>query len=544
MTKNVNFLSLLIVEKRSLLKKMALLSCSVGASFFAQAQTSPVSYPKKVPTNAEIDATLQGKNIHISNSNLVFGYDAYVSNEGELVGQITPFTDGLQAGFEMDKGVVFSTNKVSKILEKRVVDENYDYRDADYETFLPRKIYIEALGRYIENGEYEAVYIDEDLVGLEEKAAYTPVVYEFDITLADTVSGLNIAYQFGSNEYVDFVGSVYNDAFGFFISGPGLDGKVNMAKLPDGNITSVNTVNQRVLGSSSKEENVLKRQQVQNANTDYYINNGTFDITDEAYITTTSEGYLQYTGTEETIAERISIHTMLTGMTKLINYNIRGLQPGGTYKFKIAIANSVDAGLGSAVFVKEISAFADLNANEDTYVLRAGETTTSVLDNDTSNGNVVLADHILITADENIPTGFVIDSEGKIVVDKSVQPGTYEFSYTICDKENTDFCSTAKVKIIIEGMCFKPGNFIGDGEPSLFGISTIGMPNDNWPKNIPNAHLVMESNEKGFAINQVNSVADIAEPVEGMLVYDNTDQCVKLYNGESWNCLQKACFND
>lgn len=51
----------------------------------------------------------------------------------------------------------------------------------------------------------------------------------------------------------------------------------------------------------------------------------------------------------------------------------------------------------------------------------------------------------------------------------------------------------------------------------------------------------MESKEKEFAITQVANVSAIANPVEGMLVYDRTENCVKLYNGTIWKCLEKNC---
>lgn len=53
---------------------------------------------------------------------------------------------------------------------------------------------------------------------------------EFDIIpLCDTVS---FNYSFGSDEYPEFVNSGYNDAFAFYISGPGITGQPNIATLP------------------------------------------------------------------------------------------------------------------------------------------------------------------------------------------------------------------------------------------------------------------------------------------------------------------------
>jgi gliding motility-associated-like protein len=74
---------------------------------------------------------------------------------------------------------------------------------------------------------------------------FNAAILEFDfIPYSDTV---RFKYVFGSDEYPEFAppnNSGYNDVFGFFISGPGIAGIQNIAKLPNnGSIVSINNVN-------------------------------------------------------------------------------------------------------------------------------------------------------------------------------------------------------------------------------------------------------------------------------------------------------------
>ncbi|WP_118974592.1 choice-of-anchor L domain-containing protein [Taibaiella koreensis] len=57
-------------------------------------------------------------------------------------------------------------------------------------------------------------------------------------------------YVFASEEYINSICGPYNDAFAFFISGPGIAGTVNMARVPGTNIpVTVNTINNGIPGS-------------------------------------------------------------------------------------------------------------------------------------------------------------------------------------------------------------------------------------------------------------------------------------------------------
>lgn len=113
-------------------------------------------------------------------------------------------------------------------------------------------------------------------------------------------------------------------------------------------------------------------------------------------------------------------------------------------------------------------------------------------------------------------------------------------SADICSNVGQGFGSAYNMAVNI-CVCVNPGDFSVDGQTSLTGISDLEGFTNGWPTIVPNGHVVIESRNKGFVITRVNSSDDISNPVEGMIVYDIADQCVELYNGTIWSCLQQSC---
>ena len=91
--------------------------------------------------------------------------------------------------------------------------------------------------------------------------------------------------------------------------------------------------------------------------------------------------------------------------------------------------------------------------------------------------------------------------------------------------------------------CPKPGAIGTPDSYTDFGISVRDKNTTaNWPKDIPNGFITMESNAKGFVITRMETPeTSITNPKPGMLVYDTTDDCLKLYNGISWKCIKQTC---
>lgn len=150
---------------------------------------------------------------------------------------------------------------------------------------------------------------DPQLIAIEPQATYDLCVLEFDII--PECSQLTIRFVFGSEEYPEFVNASFNDAFGFFISGPGpapgcspgFYNNTNVATLPN-NTTPVSIDNVNAGNNAA-----------------YYVDN-------------TGGATIQYDG-------------FTTVLTRTIN-----VCPCQTYHWKFAIADAGDCIYDSGVFLE------------------------------------------------------------------------------------------------------------------------------------------------------------------------------------------------
>ncbi|SHI29707.1 hypothetical protein SAMN05443429_10170 [Cruoricaptor ignavus] len=137
---------------------------------------------------------------------------------------------------------------------------------------------------------------------------------------------------------------------------------------------------------------------------------------------------------------------------------------------------------------------------------------------------------------------------GKTFIMSRALPGRYVFKYKV-QSGCSGLFEEATVVIHLRKMCYRLPNSSGDNDgPARFGITTLSRAhsgNNNWPGIRNNGWLVLESNNKGFVINRLSEKEiedNIKIPVEGMLVYDTTNKCLKIFDGTSWKCFNApAC---
>ncbi len=121
-------------------------------------------------------------------------------------------------------------------------------------------------------------------------------------------------YVFGSEEYCEYVGSNFNDVFGFFISGPGITGNQNIALIPSTTTpVAINNVNHIT-------------------NSAYYINNNTNNP---------CQAYGAFNLAECALDGWTTVFTAVAQLT-----------PCSTYHIKLALADIADGALMSAVFLQ------------------------------------------------------------------------------------------------------------------------------------------------------------------------------------------------
>lgn len=129
---------------------------------------------------------------------------------------------------EIQKGIVLSTGLASKVSGlNNKPNQTYSFGDAENDADLKK---------FIKPNLYDISLIEFDFVPLENS-------FQFN-------------YQFGSEEYPEYVGSTYNDVFGFFVSADSIT--KNIANIPGQDIpVSINAVNHQTNAGLFLNNNVF-----------------------------------------------------------------------------------------------------------------------------------------------------------------------------------------------------------------------------------------------------------------------------------------------
>ncbi|NEN23971.1 gliding motility-associated C-terminal domain-containing protein [Cryomorpha ignava] len=173
---------------------------------------------------------------------------------------------------------------------------------------------------------------DSDLVTIANPSGTSfnvndAAILEFDfVVVGDSIT---FKYVFASDEYPSFTCSNYNDAFGFFLSGPDIsgpfeNGAINLALIPGSDTpVAINTLNSGVSSSPGNESNCAAANPNWVEDSQYFVSNSG-----------TPFGDVSFPGMTQT----------LTAAANVI--------PCETYHIKMAIGDVSDQGFNSGVFLE------------------------------------------------------------------------------------------------------------------------------------------------------------------------------------------------
>lgn len=286
-----------------------IIALSSATTVHAQLLPSNLASPQQLVQNM-----LAGQGISVSNVTFN-GAAATAINQ-----QVGSF-DGTASNIGLDSGLVLCTGQVSVIQGPNL------FGSATSSPAMPNNT------------------ADPDLANFVNTQRCVAVL-EFDfVPSGDSVS---FRFVFGSEEYPEYVCSQFNDVFGFFLSGPGINGPytnqaVNIATVPGTNVpVAINTVNPGVPGMFGGSGSTCAASDPNwQANSIYYLGN----IDPDPFFNPTTT--VQFDGFTVPLTARAAV------------------QCGQTYHIKLAIAHATDGSLDSAVLIEagSFSSSTSLSAN-------------------------------------------------------------------------------------------------------------------------------------------------------------------------------------
>jgi hypothetical protein len=173
------------------------------------------------PTNtaAVLQTALQGNNVTVSNVTL---------SQGTITGQIGTFAGGLTGGagpvIGIDSGIVMVTGTATSALGP---NNNSSITTGN-----------------------ETGPTDANLATVDSGGQFDTASLSFNVVPSGNFMAMD--FVFGSDEYNEFVCTIFNDAMGIFVSGPGITGTANIARLST-NLSpiSINQINRGIKGAAS-----------------------------------------------------------------------------------------------------------------------------------------------------------------------------------------------------------------------------------------------------------------------------------------------------
>ena len=276
---------------KSQLKSASIMLKSADGSISVGEESTYNSYDAtQLVKNVLVTGCLQANNIRFGYYNRTNGSwtnHSWSSTPGDRM--LGYFSKG-SSNFPIDEGLLLSTGKISSAMGPNNTGSKSD--------------------EMVSNAS------DPDLASITGRTMYDAAVLEFDFVPAGNT--VEFKYVFASEEYIEYCETEYNDAFGFFLSGPGISGPytnnaVNLATIPGNIAVSINTIHPA--GKNVNNQNFPAE------NSQYYFNNPSGSLA------------MQFDGST---VEMTATYTV---------------QPCQTYRIKMAVADASDQKWDAGVFL-------------------------------------------------------------------------------------------------------------------------------------------------------------------------------------------------
>ncbi|MBK8968493.1 MAG: choice-of-anchor L domain-containing protein [Lewinellaceae bacterium] len=336
---------------------------------------------------------------------------------------------------------------------------------------------------------------DPDLAALTSGNQFDLSTIEFDFT--PTASKVQFDFVFGSEEHCEFINSQYNDVFGFFISGPGITGKQNIALIP-GTSTPVTTNNINYL-----------------TNANYYVNNNDFFLSPCFLFPTANLDDCELDGWTQVFTAQADVIPCSTYHIKLAIADV------GDARYASAVflrANSFDAGSGVALSMENAAGQAEALEACDTSYIRFARTNSDLSQSETVDfvvsGTSTATpgdDYAPLVSPVVIPAGQSEILVPLVVFEDNMMEGPEHIIL-----ELSDACSCDQTEFVIT---------INDKPALEVSLNDVAVCEGNTTVLIPTVNGGVDP--VSFAWNTGETTAAITVPVAGLSAYDLTvtDAC-------------------
>jgi trimeric autotransporter adhesin len=283
--------------------------------FFPQVASANLAIAAATPTQSDLKTALEG---NTAVSNVSINASSISVAQGSTTGQAVTFAGGLTGGIGpkigIDDGILLVTGTATTAIG---VNNSFARSSGN-----------------------EAGPTDSDLATVDSGSQNDTVALNFQVTPAGNFMALD--FVFASEEYKEFVCSQFNDALGIFVSGPGITGKANIARVGT-SLTpiSINQINRGAAGSSADGTACNL------SNSAFYVNN--VDPSNAETSFTANNPSNAFTKANFTNTEYDGFTVPLTAQLKV--------QPGGLYTVKVVVADIGDSLWDSAVFIDGIRSY-------------------------------------------------------------------------------------------------------------------------------------------------------------------------------------------